>query len=140
MTCPCDDACLVKSYSASSSYSTMATKGLEQLLGEKYNSTRTHFLQAVDVNQRTQTLFASDVELLLRILKLQDAAIAYLKLNVLNRVTSVPVIVEHVVDRFLNDTFDQIQIQLLYGVKVKVKIKVLVLSLDLKLILTTLQF
>ena len=118
----------------------MATKGLEQLLGEKYNSTRTHFLQAVDVNQRTQTLFASDVELLLRILKLQDAAIAYLKLNVLNRVTSVPVIVEHVVDRFLNDTFDQIQIQLLYGVKVKVKIKVLVLSLDLKLILTTLQF
>ena len=38
---------------------------------------------------------------------LQDAAIHFLKLNVLNRVTSVPVIVENVVDIFLHYTLEE---------------------------------
>ena len=72
----------------------MSSQFIKHLLDENYNTTESDFLEALDTSERTGDDFANDVKFLLNIRELQDAAIAYVQHNVLNRVTSVPVIVE----------------------------------------------
>ena len=99
--CECVDACRVESFSPEASYSVMPSD--LRVLGRAHEKIHQNYLSAVGMRQRTGAVIVDTLIMFESKLKIFNSAMNFVSSSVLDKTSSVPVIVEDIISDLLKD-------------------------------------
>ena len=102
MSCECDDACNVASFSAEASYSVMPVH--LHVLGSNMNKILSKYLYPFTIRQCTDVHFVNTMEMLGANIALFSSSVSFIRSRILDRHTSIPVMVEDIIDHLVSET------------------------------------